>query len=380
MERKEKKQATGEVLDTDRDTDRVLLLASYNITASYLSDKEIDGNKPHAWSVRREAMMTTLRGIGAAVVALQELAVDQALDLIDMLPEQRFLIFQQRWLRYSVPDRTEVCAGRIFTSRSELEPLANAFCGTAMIGIMYDPRQVELLNTGMFFYKAQPYSTPRFNDVPDHPSTDQGFGNVNSPRGPGFARFLHKGSGKQFFFFTFSAPLCGGSPARNQCFALERQIIAELTGTGTGTGTGKTAAPAPAPALSTPFFSVGDRNMLPADGFQENYDTLFNTQHGQVYDWKHPVKHEGCETTWLGYLYEPRRCQNTMDTTTGNFRFTARLDIGIASVPPLSSAHHHCFIRDKGYVDLLGALRPGDNEARTFLSAHSLLTARFLLS
>jgi hypothetical protein len=149
-----------------------------------------------------------------------------------------------------------------------------------------------------------------------------------------------------------------------ECFKLENKIIQQLTGG------------------VKPFFSCGDRNLFPEDGQKETYEALVPKG---VYDWVHDTQntHQGFPSTWLGFLYEPAKFQNQVDTE-GKFKLSGRLDIGTSSEKSLWSAHYHNIIQkaDGGEsedVVLLGKLSPKDNETRNFLSDHSMVVAGFLL-
>lgn len=333
---------------TEHKTESNLCLASYNITATFFTD-----NKPYSqyyWTQRKDHVVNAMREANVDAMALQEIAPEQAIDLMEMLPEYRFVFFTQA-------QTAEVDAGKVYTSQKEVKAnLVDKFIGTALIGIMYDPRKLQAIHSGIFWYHPEPFTVPT---ATDRSETDKGFNNMNTPRGPGFVRFMHLQTQKDFYFFSSHAPISGGYETRAACFALERTVIDRLVG-------------------KLPWFSVGDRNMFPDEGHSTMYETLLNGSN--VYDWKHSTNHVGHGTTWLGYLYEPLKFQ-TQVLENGKFDPVvdqARLDVGIGSLQSVWSAHYHCVIRGE-QVELLGDLSPEDNETRNFASDHSMLVAKFVL-
>ncbi len=220
---------------------------------------------------------------------------------------------------------------------------------------MYNPKVLTSQKTGMFWYNPKPHDRPL---ATDRSLTDKGFGNMNTPRGPGYVRFTHILSGKDFYFFTSHAPISGGSDTRIKCFELENKVITEIVGT-------------------LPFFSAGDRNLLPGERTMDAYKALVPGPDHGIYDWMHENNHEGFNTTWLGYLYEPKEFQNQVQEN-GELKLSDRFDIGISSLKSIWSAHYHCIIRDDE-VKLLGELTEKDNLTRNFLSDHSLVVALFII-
>jgi hypothetical protein len=328
-----------------------LRVGSYNIVATYFSDPKDENDKkynmPHAWAKRKMYIKDAFDRVSADVIALQEMSPEQALDLVEMFQEHKFFFFVQA-------QTDEIESGSIYSTHDEIKKhLLGKFIGTALIGIMYDPKIVTAKYVNMFWYNPDPFTRPLSTD---RSLTDKGFGNMNTPRGPGYVKFNHISSGKDFYFFTSHAPLSGGWKTRGECFKLERKIIKEIVGT-------------------DPFFSVGDRNMLPDEGFDETYKVLVSDG---AYDWLNPENHEGAYTTWIGFLYEPEHIQNYVHKGKTIFKRTERLDIGISSLKSIKSAHYHCVIRDDG-VKLLGELTEKDNLIRNFLSDHSMVVADYEL-
>ena len=338
-----------------------LCLGNYNITATFFSDpkdeKDPKFTMPHAWANRRKYFQQTLELANCDVLGLQELSPEQALDLFELFPNHKFYIFTQA-------QTEEVEAGKIYSTADEIKTyLLGKFIGTALIGIMYNPKKVrhslgiaasmEVIPTdqGMFWYNVEPFKKPT---ATDRSQTDKGFGNMNTPRGPAYMRFTHIETNKDFYFFTSHSPISGGAKTRMECFKLENEIIKKIVN-------------------DIPFFSIGDRNLFPDDRAEESYNALVSKD---VYDWFNVENHIGFTTTWLGYLYEPKQYQNQIKQS--SLTDTTRLDIGISSIKSISSAHYHCIIRDT-CVELLGELKEDDNLTRNFVSDHSMVVANFNL-
>jgi hypothetical protein len=339
----------------------ILTLGNYNITATFFSDpnptdeKDPKRNTPqHHWINRKKYFHKVLQMANCDVLGLQELSPEQAVDFLTMFPKHKFYFF-------ALAQTKEVDAGTVCTNLDEVkQKFLGKFIGTALIGIMYNPVTVSVTSkdVGVFWYNPEPFKKPT---AVDRSETDKGFGNMNTPRGPGYVKFTHNFTNKDFYFFTSHAPISGGAKTRTECFKLENRVIKELTGDG----------------VTVPFFSIADRNMFSDDNFDESYSAL--VPHG-VYDWvdlSNPDNHVGFPTTWLGYLYEPVQCQNKV-LANMTFEKKYRLDIGISSLKSISSAHYHCIIRDDE-TQLLGDLVEADNETRNFLSDHSMVVAKFSL-
>lgn len=339
-------------MTTVDDKSNVLTLGNYNITATWFSDpkdeKDSKSNMPHSWNNRKKYFSEALRLANCDVMGLQELSPEQALDLLEMFPDHKFYFF-------ALAQTKDIEAGTICSTIEEVkEKFLGKNIGTALIGIMYN-NSVTPKDTGMFWYNPEPFKKPT---AIDRAETDKGFGNMNTPRGPGHIKFTHNSSGKDFYFFTSHAPISGESKARIECFKLENKIIKEMTNN-----------------YNCPFFSIGDRNIFPDDNYEESYKALVDND--GVYDWINKDNHSGFKTTWLGYLYEPEKYQNKI-LSDGSFEDERRLDIGISSLKSISSAHYHIIIRN-GKVELLGKLEESDNKTRNFLSDHSLVVAEFYL-
>ncbi len=328
-----------------------LKLASYNITATFFTDpKNADDPKmsmpQHWWKHRRLYFRDAILQVMPDAMALQELSPEQAIDLLEMLPEFKFVFFTQA-------ATGDVQAGKIYNSKNQIRDnlLGKSSIGTPLIGIMYNNNVLEAVDRGMFWYNPRPFEVPT---ATDRAETDKGYGNMNTPRGPGYLRFRHRKTLFEFYFFTLHAPLSGGWQTRKDCFECEKRVISQIVG-------------------NAHWFSVGDRNMIP-DGFFETYKALLSGKN--VYDWM-SAHHEGFVATWLGYLYEPKKFQNQV-LIDGSLASTDTLDIGIGSLPSRGSAHYHCIIRDSK-VELLGELNVNDNATREFLSDHSMLVADFTI-
>jgi len=329
-----------------------LCVGSYNITATYFCDPKNETDPKsgmhHTWEKRRKYFCEALTEAKCDVMALQELSPEQALDFLVMFPKHKFFFFVQA-------QTEEVKAGHILQSIEEVKnDLLGKFIGTPLTGIMYNPEIFEPKKSGIFWYNPNPFQRPT---ATDRAQTDKGFGNMNTPRGPGYVQFTHKLNGKEFYFFTSHAPISGGSQTRSECFKLENETIPQITN-------------------GVPFFSVGDRNLIPDDNGVDDkaYDTLVSPKNG-IYDWVNQESHDGFKTTWLGYLYEPCQFQNEI-LANGTFKQNKIFDVGTSSLKSFWSAHYHCIIRDDK-VELLGALNEGDNQTRNFLSDHSMLVAKF---
>jgi len=327
-----------------------LCLGSYNICATFFcdpkDDKDTKKNMPHTWSNRRKYFRKTFDLVNCDVMALQELSPEQTLDFFEMFPNHKFFFFVQA-------QTDDVKAGEIYTNADEIKTnLLGKFIGTPLIGIMYKPNVVVPKKSGIFWYNPNPFEKPT---ATDRTVTDKGFGNVNTPRGPGYVEFTHVASGKDFYFFTNHAPLSGGSNTRMKCFELENQVIKKMVD-------------------SKPFFSIGDRNLLPDAGHDESYKALVPTG---TYDWLNKKNHCGAFTTWLSFQYEPLEYHNQMQKD-GSFKETWRYVIGTSSLRSVWSAHYHCIIRGDD-VQLLGELTEKDNLTRNFLSDHSMVVAKFNL-
>jgi hypothetical protein len=317
-----------------------LCIGSYNITSSFISDpKDRDDAKikmpQHTWSNRRKYLKEAIDLAKIDVLALQELSPMQALDSVTAFPDYRFYFF-------ALAETKEVKAGSIYSTADEIkEHLLGKDIGTFLIGIMYDPKKVTAKATGLFWYNPKPFEPPT---ATDRSLTDKGFGNMNTPRGPGWVHFVHNYSGKEFFVFTSHAPISGGWKARYECFSLENKIIPDIVG-------------------ARPFFSVGDRNLFPGVGYDDTYNALVPQG---VYDWLNKDSHIGYLCNWIGYLYEKEEFQNKINSG-GQFTSPDRLDIGTSSLKSVWSAHYHCIIRGNS-VELLGKLSEDDNLTRNFLS------------
>lgn len=333
--------------------DLMLTLGSYNITASFFTDPkdpdDVKNNYPHHWIKRRKYFPQALGEVNCDCMALQELSPEQAIDFFEMFPGHKFVFFVQA-------QTTEVESGQILDSADQIKQnLLGKNIGTPLIGIMWNPQTLKDNFRGMFWYNPEPFQRPTSTD---RALTDKGFGNMNTPRGPGYIKFTHIESNKDFYFFTSHAPISGGSQTRIRCFETENKVIKEMVG-------------------SVPFFSVGDRNLLPDADVEQAYNQLVSLDHG-VNDWLNPGNHLGFTGTWLGYLYEPLKFQNQINPD-GSMTDQSRLDVGTSSLKSLWSAHYHCIIRNDDTVKLLGALNPQDNQTRNFLSDHSMVIAKFCL-
>jgi hypothetical protein len=341
------------------DFDTNLIVGSYNVTATFFTEPDpLKSEDPktkmpqHHWENRKIYFPRLLEKIKIDVLGLQELSPEQALDFLEMFPSTKYKFY------FFVQAQTkDVVAGSIYSTSEEIKTkLLGKNIGTALIGIMYNPEKVKpQSDPGMFWYNQDPWKPPT---ATDRSETDKGFGNMNTPRGPGYVEFLHLESKKSFYFFTSHAPISGGWKTRMECFKLENKIIQQLTG------------------AVKPFFSCGDRNLFPEDGEKETYVALVPKG---VYDWVHDTQntHQGFRSTWLGFLYEPEKFQNQIDTE-GKFKLPGRLDIGTSSEKSLWSAHYHNIIQAEDVVPL-GKLSPKDNETRNFLSDHAMLVAGFRL-
>jgi hypothetical protein len=323
-----------------------LRLASFNITATFFSDpKSPDDPRSqmqHKWEERRKYFKGIIEQVDADVWALQELSPEQALDLLKMFPDYEFFFFFQA-------QTPALQSGSIYRTYNEILDLVGKDIGTAIISIMYNPKFVIPKKSGIFWYNPEPFKRPT---ATDRGQTNKGFGNMNTPRAPGYVQFNHIRSGKPFWFFVSHAPISGGTNTRIKCFELERKIIKEI-------------------ANEDAFFSVGDRNIFSEDS-NEAYKVLVSDG---VYDWFNNKDHVGPHNTWLGYLYEPKKFQNQI-LTDGSFEHKDRPDIGYSSIPSIWSAHYYCIIRKDG-ASLLGKLTPDDNLTRNFLSDHAMLVAEF---
>lgn len=330
-----------------------ITLASYNICADFFSDK----SENHKWSKRGGFVKARLLYCGAAAIALQEISAKQGMELFTMSSHRRLVLFQQA----ATP---ELKAGTIFTTAEQLEPYLNINFGTPMTGILYDPADVTLEDVGMFWYKPDPLIPPT---AMDRGTTDKGFGNCNTPRGPGWCRFRCNDTNKSFIFATVHAPLSGGAKTRQECFHLERKVFRQLW-----------------PEL--PIFSVGDRNILPDSETEvkDTMDALLGPTYGTVYDWFHPKYHVGIKSTWIGFDYEPNQFQAKVNEK-GELETMGRLDVGFATIPPLWSAHSHCLIGDvedglgRRYpvLEPYGKLTLQNNITRPFASDHCMIMAGF---
>ena len=338
-----------------------LCLGSYNLCATFFCDpkdeKDPKSSMPSTWEKRKNYFRTTLLTVNCDIMGLQELSPEQAIDFINMFPEYKFYFFVQA-------QTDQIQSGSIYTNSEEIKQnLLGKNIGTPLIGIMYNPLVLVAKKTGMFWYNPKPYQRPL--EV-DRSLTDKGYGNMNTPRGPGYVHFFHILSGKEFYFFTSHAPISGGSETRKKCFELENKVIPEIVG-------------------SLPFFSVGDRNLLPDQGdlAEEAYNALVpvpvpgpdSSNDHLIYDWLNEKNHEGFMGTWLGYLYEPVEFQTQIQPD-GSLRNSKRFDVGTSSLKSFWSAHYHCIIKENG-VQVLGKLTEKDNLTRNFLSDHSMVVAKF---
>lgn len=354
----------------------MLRLGSYNIAASYFTDPNLKNpddvrhSMPHQWAQRKHYFPQIIDEIKCDVIALQELSPEQAIDILEMFSEKKRGQKQHYKLAiFMQAQTTEIESGSIYESIEEIEQnLLGKNTSAPIIAIMWNPKTVSAIFKGIFWYNPKPFERPL---ATDRSVTDKGFGNMNTPRGPGYIRFKHIETQKDFYFFTSHAPISGGSNARKQCFELENKVIRDLVGDS-----------------NIPFFSVGDRNLIP-DQLPPNsctngnvctvsdaYHALVNPAEN-IFDWMNSDNHSGFFGTWLGYLYEPIQFQNQIKSD-GTLTNQVRLDIGTSSLKSIDSAHYHCVIRDDE-VELLGSLSELDNVKRNFFSDHLLLTAGFLL-
>lgn len=380
----------------------ILKVAGWNITATFFTQADSKNPKDpkhqmrqHFWENRKECLQQAVFQVRPDVIGLQEIAPDQAMDLFDMFPTYGLFFFTSA-------KTNEIDAGKIYTTSDEIkEKLLGKFIGTALTAIMYDKKNVQPclhdetkeFIRGMFWYNPDPWTPPT---VTDRAETDKGFGNMNTPRAVGFVKFQHLQSKKPFLFATSHAPISGGWKTRAQCFKLEVDILNKLS-----------------KEHSCPFFSVGDRNLFPEEGAQETYEALVPPKTG-VCDWVSPefTRHEGFESTWLGFMYEKEEFRPKISTD-GKLGAKGRLDIGISNIQSKSSAHYHCIMRkdklnekedgiseeekrkekatleshqekekekEKLKVHLLGKLEPKDEETRSFVSDHSMVVATFDLA
>lgn len=328
-----------------------LILGNYNITLSFFTDpkdsKDEKSKMPHAWLNRKKYFKNAIEQSKVDILALQEVAPDQALDIINMFPNYKFYF-------YTHAQTDDVKAGSIYSTTDEIKKhLVGKFIGTpGVIGIMYNPKVVTAIKTGIFWYNEKPFEVPT---TTDRSLTDKGFGNMNTPRGAGYVQFIHNSTKNEFYFFSSHAPISGGGTTRMKCFEKENEVILKLTN-------------------GLPFFSVGDRNLFPDEEPTKVYNAL--VPHG-VFDWMNTKNHKGQHNTWLGFLYEKKEFQNQI-TQDGKFTEQKILDIGTSSIKSDWSAHYHCIIRDNN-IELLGKITEEDNISRNFLSDHSMVVAGFSL-
>ena len=374
---------------------RMLTAGTFNLCADYFSNpnpnnqSDARNGMPHDWYHRRKYVQQALSEMKCDAMALQELSPDQAIDLMQMFPGHGFAFFVQA-------QTPEIESGSIYTTVDQIKHfLLGKNIGTpGLIGIMWNTRTLDVCpdtesepltkseyeslgqseaesealgrlrskSMGIVWYNPKPFQRPQVTPL----DTDQGFGNTKTPRGLGYVKFKHNQSEKEFYFFTSHAPISGGSKTRVGCFETENKVIHQIVGT-------------------TPFFSAGDRNLLPDDndktrdpdlGDVEAYRALVNSYPG-VYDWYNPKNHLGFPGTWFGYQYEPLKYQNLVKAD-GTLTMKRRFDIGISSLESLGSAHYHCVIRGES-VELLGQLTEADNLERNTLSDHFAVIAQFSL-
>jgi hypothetical protein len=328
-----------------------LKLGSYNITADFFSDpKDEKDNKNkyhhHHWINRKKHVFDAIRYADRDVFGLQELSPTQALDFLKEFPEHNFYFFVQA-------QTEEVNAGSIYSSTDEIKDhILGKNIGTALIAIMYNPKKVTPERVNMFWYNPKPFEKPT---LIDRSLTDKGFGNMNTPRGPGYVRFIRNTDKKPFWFFVSHAPISGGSATRTKCFQFEHKVIKTLVGT-------------------EAFFSIGDRNIFGNDNFAESYKALVPNN---VYDWMNIDNHDGYVQTWLGFLYEPLHLQNQIQGD-GRLHLKDRLDIGYSSHKSIWSACYPCVIR-KDKLLVSEKLSTDDNLDRNFASDHMMVLADFNL-
>lgn len=329
-----------------------LVLASYNITASFHSDpKHLKDPKQqfpqHWWWNRRKYFKEAINKVSANVIGLQELSPEQALYFMETFSNHKFYIFTQ------TGSIDGVKAGQIYTTPKEIrENLIGKDIGTTLLGIMFDPRTLEpsTHNPGMFWYNSDPFKIPTSIDRTE---TDKGFGNMNTNRAVGYVEFTHIQSGRNFYFFVSHAPISGGTQTRKLCFELELKMIKEITN-------------------GIDWFSAGDRNMFPGAGYDEMYNALVGNG---AHDWMNVTNHIGPKCTWIGYSYEPMQFQNQIQNN-GTFTMPDRLDVGISSLKSVWSAHFPCIIRNDE-VSLYCKLNWNDDATRNYLSDHMMLVACF---
>jgi tetratricopeptide (TPR) repeat protein/endonuclease/exonuclease/phosphatase family metal-dependent hydrolase len=323
-------------------------LVSYNITADYFDEKDKTADGHHHWKFRSPFVIKLLESVYPDIICLQELSPNQALELHQYFGGK--LGYSSVFLSQTPSD---IPAGEIAYNEA-VGKWCEKNIGTPLIATFISS-SYKFLEVNRFWLNESPDEVP--GNI-DRGKTDKGFGNMNSYRAVLWAK-VQVLDEKAFFVFNSHYPLSGGNKARIECARLEMQKIKEIT-------------------QGAHWASAGDRNVIPSKDDTElcNPATVHNelSKHGQSKE--SSSKHDGINTTWLGFSYDEHQNQ----IKGGKFQDDTVLDVIISSLNPVCSFFlHGAFDPAKQeLLPLLGTLGDEQNDGRYFASDHALVGVDFV--